>query len=155
MALRTGTPADLPAALQLIQELAVYEKAGDQVEVTVEELERDGFGPDKVFDFFVAEADGEVVGIALYYTKYSTWKGKCLFLEDIVVRESFRGKGLGSLLFEAVIRESKKRQVRRMEWQVLDWNTPAIRFYEKYHSNLDPEWINGKLVYDQLQNFES
>lgn len=151
--IRTGTREDLPATLKLIQELADYERASDQVVVTIAELERDGFGDEKVFDFFVAEANQEVIGIALYYTKYSTWQGRCIYLEDIVVSETFRGKGVGSMLFEAVALEAKSRKVRRMEWQVLDWNEPAIRFYKKYHSNLDPEWINGKLVYEQLQNF--
>jgi len=129
----------------------VYEKAENEVEVTLAELERDGFGPEKVFDFFVSELDGEVVGIALYYVKYSTWKGRCIYLEDLVVKESHRGKGLGAALFRAVALEAKQMHARRMEWQVLDWNEPALRFYQGYGAYLDDEWVNGKLVYEQLQ----
>ncbi len=143
----------MPGVLALIKELAEYEKAPNEVEVDVQTLENDGFGPEKIFDCFVAELNHEVVGFALYYTKYSTWKGKCLFLEDFVVRETLRGQGIGKLLFEEVIKVAKERQVKRMEWQVLDWNEPAINFYKKYSANLDPEWLNGKLVFNQLQNF--
>ncbi len=141
----------MPAVLGLIKELATYEKATNEVDVDVKTLETDGFGAEKIFDCVVAELNTEVVGFALYYTKYSTWKGKCLFLEDFIVKESFRGQGIGKLLFEAVIAVAKARKVKRMEWQVLEWNQPAINFYQKYNANLDPEWLNGKLVYEQLQ----
>ncbi len=150
---RSGTPADLPQALDLIKELALYEKAPEEVVITVEEMQNWGFGSDKLFDFFVAEENQRIIGIAVYYYKYSTWKGKCLFLEDIIITESQRGKGLGKLLFEAVARVAKEKKVRRMEWQVLEWNTPAIKFYEKYKAHLDPEWINGKLTDKDLQYF--
>ncbi len=149
--IREGKREDIPALLSLITELAVYEKAGDQVEVSEEDLLHDGFGPNPIFGFFVAEGAGSIEGIALYYTKYSTWKGACLFLEDIVVRESSRRKGIGSRLFDAVVQVARDRKVKRMEWQVLDWNTPAIEFYKKYDSLFDSEWVNCKLVYDQLQ----
>lgn len=142
----------MPQVLGLIRELAVYEKAPNEVEVDVQTLENDGFGPERIFDCFVAERNDEVLGFALYYTKYSTWKGKCLFLEDFVVKESERGQGLGKLLFDQVVNVAKQRGVKRMEWQVLEWNEPAINFYKKYQANLDPEWLNGKLVYDQLQS---
>lgn len=151
--LRTGTKADLPRVLELITELAVYEKAPAEVVVTVEQMENWGFGKDKIFDFFVAEVNGNITGIALYYYKYSTWKGKCLFLEDIIVTENLRGKGIGKLLFEAVARVAKEQRVKRMEWQVLEWNEPAINFYKKYKATLDPEWINGKLTEEDLQKF--
>ncbi len=141
----------MPQVLGLIKELAIYEKAPQEVEVDVPTLERDGFGSDKIFDCFVADEDGTVLGFALYYTKYSTWKGKCLFLEDFLVKESRRGEGIGKLLFDEVVKVAKERQVKRMEWQVLEWNSPAINFYNKYQANLDPEWLNGKLVYEQLQ----
>jgi GNAT superfamily N-acetyltransferase len=124
--IRTGTKADIPFALNLVKELAVYEKSPDEVEDVI-------------------------VGLALYYYKYSTWKGKCLFLEDIIVTESQRGKGLGKLLFDKVVQVSKEQKVRRMEWQVLDWNTPAIEFYKKYDANLDCEWVNCKLTNHQLE----
>jgi GNAT superfamily N-acetyltransferase len=153
MNIRKGTEADLPAVLGLIRELAEYEKAPGEVEVTIEEMLNWGFGTDKIFEFFVLEKENKIVGLALYYYKYSTWKGKCLFLEDIIVTEKERGNGYGKILFNAVARVAKEQKVRRMEWQVLEWNKPAIGFYEKYNSALDPEWVNCKLTYDQLQNF--
>jgi GNAT superfamily N-acetyltransferase len=151
--LRRGAEADIPGALELVRELAVYEKAPNEVEVSVEEMKNWGFGKDKVFDFFVLEKAGKIVGIALYYYKYSTWKGKCIFLEDIIVTESERKNGYGKLLFNEVVKVAKTEKVRRLEWQVLEWNTPAIEFYKKYKSNLDGEWINCKLTYEQLQSF--
>jgi GNAT superfamily N-acetyltransferase len=150
--IRIGTKTDIPFALNLVKELAAYEKAPNEVEVTIEEMTEWGFGSDKQFDFFVAAENNVVVGLALYYYKYSTWKGKCLFLEDIIVTESQRGKGLGKLLFDKVVQVSKEQKVRRMEWQVLDWNTPAIEFYKKYDSTLDGEWVNCKLTNHQLEN---
>jgi GNAT superfamily N-acetyltransferase len=148
--IKKGEKRDLPSVLKLIKELAEYEKALKEVEVTIEELERDGFGDNKIFDFFVAIINSEIVGMALYYTKYSTWKGKCIYLDDIVVTEKMRGKKIGAKLFEAVIEVCKHKGVRRMEWQVLEWNKPAINFYNKYKAILDPEWINGKLTDKQL-----
>lgn len=150
--IRKGTEADIVQALNLVKELAAYEKAPLEVEVTPEEMSAWGFGPDKQFDFFVAELDGVIVGLALYYFKYSTWKGKCLFLEDIIVTESQRGKGFGKRLFDQVVQVSKAEKVRRMEWQVLDWNTPAIEFYKSYAAGLDGEWINCRLTNQQLEN---
>jgi GNAT superfamily N-acetyltransferase len=151
MEIRKGTEADIEQALNLVKELAAYEKAPDEVEVTIEEMTGWGFGPDKQFDFFVAIENNVIIGMALYYFKYSTWKGKCLFLEDIIVTESQRGKGTGKLLFDKVVQVSKAEKVRRMEWQVLDWNTPAIEFYKKYNATLDGEWINCKLTHHQLK----
>lgn len=152
--IRKGRIEDLPRVLELIQELANYEKAPLEVENNVEEMIRDGFGENPAYFLLVAEDSSGIVGIAIYYIKYSTWKGKCVFLEDIIVTENQRGKGTGSQLFEEVIRISKEIKVRRMEWQVLDWNEPALHFYRKYQANLDPEWINGKLTFEQLQAFE-
>jgi GNAT superfamily N-acetyltransferase len=149
---REGTTSDLPQTLQLIKELAIYEKAPTEVEVTIEEMTNWGFGKDKLFDFFVATENENIIGIALYYYKYSTWKGKCLFLEDIIVTEACRGKGVGKLLFDEVIVVAKHQKVRRMEWQVLEWNEPALNFYKKYNANMDFEWINGKLTFEQLQH---
>lgn len=149
--IRKGTQADIPSALNLVKELAAYENAPNEVEVTIVEMTAWGFGADKQFDFYVALLDGVIVGIALYYFKYSTWKGKCLFLEDIIVTESQRGKGLGKLLFDKVVEVSKEMKVRRMEWQVLDWNMPAIEFYKKYDATLDGEWLNCKLTNYQLE----
>ncbi len=155
ISIRKGTPGDLPRVLELIQELATYEKAAREVENNVEEMIQDGFGTNPIYFLLVAEENKTIVGIAIYYIKYSTWKGKCVFLEDIIVTESERGKGTGALLFEKIIQISKDLKVRRMEWQVLEWNEPALNFYKKYNAVMDPEWINGKLTYDQLQSVES
>lgn len=154
ISIRKGVEADLPQVLSLIKELAAYEKALLEVEVTIDEMRNWGFGDDKIFEFFVAEKDDKIAGIALYYYKYSTWKGKCLFLEDIIVTEKYRRYKLGSQLFEEVIKVAKQQKVRRMEWQVLDWNEPAIHFYKHYNAYLDGEWINGKLTFEQLQNHQ-
>lgn len=151
--IRKGVVEDLPQVLNLIKELAAYEKAPDEVVVTIDEMISWGFGKDKVFDFFVAIENDRVIGLALYYFKYSTWKGRCLFLEDIIVTEPYRGKGLGKKLFEKVAKVAKMEKVRRMEWQVLDWNEPAINFYKKYPSHLDGEWINCKLTDKELVSF--
>lgn len=152
--IRKGLASDLPRVLELIKELAAYEKAPLEVENTVEEMMEDGFKENPIYYLLIAEENSIILGIAIYYIKYSTWKGKCVFLEDIIVTETERGKGTGAKLFEEVIRISKEMKVRRMEWQVLDWNEPALNFYKKYNAHLDPEWINGKLTYDQLQNFK-
>jgi GNAT superfamily N-acetyltransferase len=145
--IRTATPKDMQAVNNLIHELAVYEKAGEQHINTTEQLIEDGFGPNKVFDCIVAELNGTVVGFALFYTSYSTWKGKCLYLEDFLVTEKLRGQGIGKLLFDEVYQIAKNRNVGRFEWQVLDWNEPAINFYKKYNATLDGEWLNGKIEF--------
>lgn len=154
IAIRKGLPTDLPRVLELIKELANYEKAPLEVENTVEEMIQDGFSENPIYFLLVAEENSTIVGIAIYYIKYSTWKGKCVFLEDIIVTESQRGKGTGAKLFEEVIQIAKEMKVRRMEWQVLEWNEPALNFYRKYKANLDLEWINGKLTFEQLQSFK-
>ena len=151
--IRKGTEQDIPAALQLVIELAIYEKAPKEVEVNVDEMTRDF--KNKVFDFFVAEFNNEIVGIALYYYKYSTWKGRCIYLDDIIVTEKYRNKGIGYKLLSALIELAKKEKVRKLEWQVLKWNTPAIEFYKKFDTNFDDEWLNCKLTFNQLQNFNS
>jgi len=155
ISIRKGVKSDLPHVLQLIQELAIYEKAEGEVIITVEELEKDGFGPQPLFHFFVAESDHKIVGLALYYIKYSTWKGKCVFLEDLIVTEKYRKYGIGKKLFNEVIKAAKELRAERMEWQVLDWNEPAINFYKTYDTHFAPEWVNCKLVGEQIQRFES
>ncbi len=130
----------MAAVLGLIQELADFEKESDAVVVTVEDLVRDGFGPKPLFDVFVAEVEKEIVGIALYYYRYSTWKGKTIHLEDLIVKEKMRGTGLGYALYSEVIKQGKKDKVRRIEWNVLDWNTPAVEFYEKSGAKVLDEW---------------
>ncbi len=152
--IRKGNKEDMPEVFSLIKELAIYEKAEQEVENSVEQLIKDGFGNNKIFDVIVAEIHKKVVGFALYYTSYPTWKGPCLYLEDFLVNEKYRGKGIGKLLFNTIILEAKKRKVKRMEWQVLDWNKPAINFYKKYNSTLDGEWLNGRLFYKDIQNFK-
>ena len=139
---RQGVKSDLTAVLELIKELAEYENAPQEVENTIERMEIDGFGPNPIFDFFVAVKDQKIIGTAIYYYRYSTWKGKRLYLEDLVVQESERGTGAGKLLFETTIDKAKKEQCTGMMWQVLDWNEPAINFYKKYDAHLDGEWIN-------------
>lgn len=145
VSIRHADKADCPALLALIHELAEYEKAPEQVTVTLAHFEESGFGNHPVWWGFVAELEGVVVGFALYYIRYSTWKGQCLYLEDFLVTEKHRGKGIGAQLFERVMQEGKEKGFRRMVWQVLDWNQPAINFYKKYDAHLDPEWINGTI----------
>jgi GNAT superfamily N-acetyltransferase len=151
--IRKGVKSDLPAVLDLIKELADFERALNEVTVSLEDLEQDGFGNHPYYWFIVAEKEGEIIGLSFYFIRYSTWKGRFLFLEDFVVKESFRNKGIGALLFEETIRIAKELDVKGMTWQVLDWNKNAIRFYEKYNSNISTEWYNGKLTYEQLKQF--
>lgn len=151
--IRKGESTDLPVVLSLIKELAVYEQAPQEVEVTLEELEKD-FHPDcKVFHFLAAEVDGKMVGMALYFVKYSTWKGKCIYLDDIIVTQAYRGKGIGTHLFNSLINVAKEMKVRKLEWMVLDWNETAINFYQKYPSVFDHEWINCRLTEKEINNF--
>jgi len=149
--IRAGTKSDLPRVLELVKELAEYEKAPHEVINTVELMEQDGFGPNPIFGLFVAESENNIVGISLYYWRYSTWKGKRLYLEDIVVTQSERGKGAGKLLFDRTMQHALDENCSGMVWQVLDWNEPAINFYKKYGAKLDGEWINTSLERDQIQ----
>lgn len=138
--IRTGTPNDMPAVLRLITELAVFEREPEAVVISIDDLLRDGFGPDPLFYTFVAENAGEIVGMALYYYRYSTWKGKTIHLEDLIVTESARGTGVGMKLYSKIIEQGKIDNVRRIEWNVLDWNEPAVKFYEKSGARLLPDW---------------
>ena len=143
--IRKGTKQDLPSVLDLINELALFEKAPEQVINTVNDMEKDGFGKNPVFTFYVAELNNTIVGIAVYFVKYSTWKGKGLYLDDLFVTEKFRGKGIGKKLFDIIIEEAKNINAKQLHWQVLDWNTPAINFYKKYGATVDAEWLDCKL----------
>ena len=140
MKIRKGQKEDMSGVLALIQELAAFEKEPDAVLITADDLIRDGFGDRPLFEVFVAEAGKEIVGIALYYYRYSTWKGKTIHLEDLVIKESMRGTGLGYALYSEIIKQGQKDKVRRIEWNVLDWNTPAIDFYEKSGAKILDEW---------------
>jgi len=141
--IRKATREDCPRLLELIQELADYEKAPNEVTVTLEHFEESGFGKAPVWWAFVAETDGIVQGFALYYIRYSTWKGQRMYLEDILVTEKMRGKNLGKLLFDALIEEAKEKKFSGLVWQVLEWNEPAINFYQKYYNaKFDKEWTN-------------
>jgi GNAT superfamily N-acetyltransferase len=144
--IRKAERSDVAAIFALIHELALYEKAPEQVTNNAEQLAIDLF--DKhLCEAIVAEKQSQVIGFALYYTSYSTWKGACLYLEDFYVIESERQNGIGQLLFDQVLQIAKERKVQRMDWQVLEWNEPAIRFYEKQKAILDPEWLNGRLFF--------
>lgn len=147
---RFAKEEDIPFVHALIKELAEYEKAPQEVTNTVDDMLRDGFGPNPVFRCLVAETDGKVTGMAIYFVKYSTWKGKGIYLDDIVVTESMRRMGIGKLLFDAIVKDAKLIGAKQLHWQVLDWNTPAIEFYKKYNADLDGEWINCKLTEQQL-----
>ncbi len=140
MNIRKGNPEDMKSVLELIRELAIFEKEPDAVLISEADLVRDGFGENPLFHVFVAEADTEIVGIALYYYRYSTWKGKTIHLEDLIVKEKMRGTGLGSALYSEIMKQGKKDNVRRIEWNVLDWNTPAVNFYENSGAKVLEDW---------------
>lgn len=151
--LRKANESDIPAVIHLIKELALYEKALQEVTITEEDLKKDGFGNNPVFEIILAENKNEIVGMAFFYISYSTWKGKCIYLEDIIVKQAFRGNKIGKQLFESVIVKAKEIGAKRMQWQVLEWNTPAINFYKKYNAGLDQTWVNGRLTEQQIKQF--
>ncbi|WP_151086563.1 GNAT family N-acetyltransferase [Hymenobacter baengnokdamensis] len=152
--LRRGQETDLPRVLALIQELAVYERAPEAVTNTLAMMQRDGFGPEPIFGFFVLESGDDLLGLALFYTAYSTWKGRMLYLEDLVITEAARRGGYGRRLFDAVVAEAKRTGAQRMKWQVLDWNEPAIGFYKKLGATLESDWLNGNLSAEDLAAYE-
>lgn len=145
--IRRAEQKDCERIFDLVKELAEYEKAPNEVTVSIEAFSKSGFGENPVWWGLVAIDDSktEIVGFALYYIRFSTWKGESLYLEDLLVTESMRGKGIGTMLFNAIINECKTKGYRRLCWQVLEWNEPAIKFYNKYQASLDGEWINGAL----------
>lgn len=153
--IRKGKKEDLPAVLDLIKELADYENALDKVTLTLKELENDGFGKRPWYWFLVAEKDNQIIGLSFYFVRYSTWKGKFLFLEDFVIKEEYKRQGIGSLLFEETVKICQELRTNGMIWQVLDWNTPAINFYKKYNADISGEWLNGKLTKDQINKIAS
>ena len=158
MKIRKGKPEDMKAVLGLIKELAEFEKEPDAVLVTEADLIRDGFGTNPLFQVLVAEIESdsdrkEIVGIALYYYRFSTWKGKTIHLEDLVVKESMRGTGLGYTLYSEILKQGKKDQVRRVEWNVLNWNTPAIEFYKKSGAKILDDWMVVQMDEEGINNF--
>ncbi|GGH78872.1 GNAT superfamily N-acetyltransferase [Filimonas zeae] len=145
--IRRAEQADCPRLMELVRELALYEKAPGEVTVTLEHFVESGFGPSPVWwaivaETAVSETEKNVVGFALYYIRYSTWKGQRMYLEDLLVTQEWRGKGIGSLLFQQLFQEARERQLKAVSWQVLDWNEPAINFYKKLNASFDGEWIN-------------
>jgi len=150
MELRIAEQRDCPRLLELIQELAEYEKAPDEVTVTLDEFVDAGFGTESVWKAFVVEIDEIIVGFALYYTRYSTWKGCRLYLEDFIVTEEYQGRGIGKLLFERVMQEAKDKNFNGMVWQVLDWNQPALNFYNKYSAHVEAGWLNASFSKSQI-----
>ena len=153
MNIREGKKEDMAAVLELIKELATFEKEPDAVVVTVEDLERDGFGENPLFYTFIAIIDEQIVGVALYYYRYSTWKGRTIHLEDLIVKEKRRGAGVGYALYKEVIAQGKKDGVRRIEWNVLDWNTPAIDFYKKTGAIVLDDWRVAQMNEIGIDNF--
>ncbi|HPF13590.1 MAG TPA: GNAT family N-acetyltransferase [Planctomycetota bacterium] len=149
LTLRFAGPEDMSSVLELVRELAEYERAAEEVTVTVEQLVEDGF-QQHLFRVILAESAGEVAGMALYYPRYSTWKGRTLHLEDLVVKQAYRRHGVGRQLFEAIIHEARRVGAKRLEWNVLDWNEPALRFYEQFDAELDRDWFLGRLREGQL-----
>jgi len=145
--IRKARIEDCKRILELVKELAVYERAPKEVTVSLEHFEKSGFGSKPVWWAFVAEVNGKIEGFALWYIRFSTWKGQRMYLEDLYVTEEMRGKGLGKLLFDKLIKEAQRKKFNGIMWQVLEWNDPAINFYKKYNSAFDPEWVNCAIYF--------
>lgn len=150
--IRRAQPGDVPRMLELVRELARFERAPNEVTVTEPHMLDAGFGPDPVWVGWVAEVDGAILGMAVCYERYSTWKGRRLYLEDIIVTDAARGQRLGEKLFMACVRYAVERDYSGMLWQVLDWNKDAIRFYDRFGTTYSAEWLNGSLEKEQLKN---
>jgi len=153
MIIRKGVKEDMPAVLELIRELAVFENEPHAVVITADELVADGFGPNPLFTTFVAQEGHEIIGMALFYYRYSTWKGKTIHLEDLIVTEKMRGTGAGSALYKEVIKFAKAIGVRRVEWAVLNWNTHAIKFYERSGATIFQDWLTVQMDEEGITQF--
>ncbi|MGO1584471.1 GNAT family N-acetyltransferase [Mesonia sp.] len=150
---RESRQEDMPQVLELIKELALFEKEPEAVIIDVQQLQKDGFGEQPLFTCFVAEIDGNIEGMALIYFRYSTWKGKTVHLEDLIVRERFRGKGLGIALYKKVMAYALEQNVKRVEWVVLDWNEGAVEFYKKSGADVMQEWNTVQFDEVSIKNF--
>lgn len=146
--IRKATKEDCARIMELVHELAVYEKAPNEVTVTLEHFTESGFGEQPVWWAFVVEVKGKIQGFALYYIRFSTWKGNRMYLEDLMVTEEMRGNGLGKILFDRLVEEAREKGFTGIAWQVLEWNEPAINFYKKYHALFDGEWLNCSIPID-------
>ena len=153
MKVRKALKNDMPQVLELIKELAIFEKEPNAVEVTVADLEREGFGENPLFTCFVAELDSEIVGAALVYYRFSTWKGRILHLEDLIVKEAHRGKGIGEALYKQVMKYAHDQGLKRVSWDVLDWNTGAIRFYERSGATVLKTWRVVHMDEKSIKNY--
>jgi len=151
--LRVAQKEDCPRLIELVNELAVFEKLPEEVTVSLQEFEDAGFGNNPVWKAFVATDNDVIIGFALYYVRFSTWKGRRVYLEDFLVTEQYRGKGVGKLLFEQIIKETKDLGYSGMVWQVLDWNEPAIKFYNKYEATIEAGWLNASLSQEQASKY--
>jgi GNAT superfamily N-acetyltransferase len=151
--IRKGKKKDMPSVLKLIQELASFEKEPDAVEITQKDLIKDGFGKKPLFKTYVAEIENEIVGMALFYERYSTWKGPTIHLEDLIVLKEKRGLNIGTALYKKVLAYAYKKKVRRVEWVVLDWNTPAIDFYEKSGATVLRDWDTAQITREEVANY--
>ena len=152
--IRKAGPSDVPAMMALVHELAAFEKQPEEVKTSEEQLLREGFGDQPAFYALVAETDGSIKGMSVYFYSYSTWKGRSIYIDDIVVTEASRGKGIGRALMEATIAVAKEEGVGKLHWQVLDWNEPAIKFYKKYKPSFDPEWVNCAIGKEELKGMD-
>ena len=151
--LRKAKPTDMESVLFLIKELADFEKEPDAVEITVEELIKDGFGKEKAFQVIVAEFDNEIIGMTLFYKRYSTWKGKAIHLEDLIIKQKYRGKGIGSALYTEVLKYAYKNNYKRVAWEVLNWNKVAIDFYESTGATVFDDWKIAQIDENAIKNY--
>jgi len=151
--IRKANKKDMKAVLNLIKELAAFEREPNAVEITQQELEQDGFGDFKKFECFVADVNKKIVGMALFYERYSTWKGSTLHLEDLIVTKKMKGKGIGTLLYKNFLNYAYTKKVRRVEWVALNWNTPAIKFYKKTGATQLEDWQTFQMSLKKIEEY--